>query len=129
MKKLIYKQIVTILINYPESRNNDLLLTKLIWKTFYSGRMKQSQDGETYVRLDDIFILPREDSIKRIRCMIQNTERRYLPTDKKVLKERITKSSEWKAFIKSKYYYGSEEANIEKFITETITSVDKTIAI
>lgn len=97
-KKLLTNQIENILASVPGSRNSDIVLTIEIWKTYY--RQFIYWKGITpFVELADLFELPREDNIKRIRAIIQNVQRRYLPTDPGILIERAKLSKEWKEFL------------------------------
>lgn len=62
------------------------------------------ENGETEIRpasmvqLKDIFDLPREDNIKRIRAKIQNEEHRYLPTTPEIRKQRQISELDWRAW-------------------------------
>ena len=51
---------------YPETRDNDVVLTVALWRTFYSHRIQGDM-----VRLEDVLQLPREDQISRIRRKFQ----------------------------------------------------------
>jgi len=86
-----------ILLNYPATRNSDILLTIQLWKTFHDGQLITGKDGTSkYINIETLFDLPREDHIKRYRAFIQNKEGCYLPTDPKILKERkINLNAEW----------------------------------
>lgn len=75
MKKNKHK-IEYILVNYPDSRNNDALLTKLYWEQFDGVR-----------NLDDMVSATPSASIERVRRAFTN-KRKYLPTDEKVWKAR-----------------------------------------
>ena len=44
--------------------------------------------------------MPREDSIKRTRAMIQNKEKKFLPTNWKIAKKRKIKENEWRDYIR-----------------------------
>jgi hypothetical protein len=68
-------------------RNSDIALTILIWQRWYNV-----QDTLSVERLFD---LPREDNVKRVRAVFQNTEHRYLPTDPAVLIKRSIAEAYW----------------------------------
>jgi len=51
------------------------------------------------IELKNLFDLPREDNIKRIRATIQNYEGRYLPTSWEVAKKRGIEENKWRSFI------------------------------
>jgi hypothetical protein len=109
--KTLQKQVETILANYPETRNSDIQLMIQLWMDFYpellSGR---------YVFLDNLFDLPREDNIKRIRAQFQNTKRVFLPTSTEVCIERFKLSKEWKRFLG--YHVDWNNGNWEVAINE-----------
>ncbi len=75
--------VIETLREVPETRNSDVLLTTEIWKRFYPDFIL-SEAGDGYVFLEDLLVLPREDLIKRIRCVVQNEHNMYLPTDDRV---------------------------------------------
>lgn len=87
------KQMVeTILDENPsyhnvEARNSDIALTILIWKRWY--------DVGAVVVLSRLFDLPREDNVKRVRAVFQNTEHKYLPTDPSILVKRGIEEAYW----------------------------------
>jgi len=74
--------------NYPETRNSDITLTIKIWQTFYGI--------SDFVSLKDLYNLPREDNVKRIRAKIQNDQKKFLPTILKVAKKRGILEDEWR---------------------------------
>lgn len=91
-------KVLHCLIEYPETRNSDILLTQKIWKTFHYSKLKQF-DGEYYVKVENLLDLPREDTIKRIRATIQNQEKKYLPTNIEVVKKRKINELAWREYI------------------------------
>lgn len=70
-----------------ECRNSDIALTILIWRRWYNV-----QDA---VQVGRLFDLPREDNVKRVRAVFQNTEHKYLPTDPAVLVKRGIEEAYW----------------------------------
>ena len=84
-----------ILRNVPESRNSDITLMIEIWKRYYPQRIKKGASGEEGVWLRDLYDLPREDAVKRIRASF-NHEGKYFPTDWKVAKARGIKEDVWR---------------------------------
>lgn len=105
MKKGQLKQrILKILAQFPETRNCDIKLTTRIWKEYYPSRLKfRDVDQQYYVSLDSIFLLPREDHIKRIRAVIQNEEHKYLPTDLSVRKKRKISEEVWRKRLSNRF--------------------------
>ncbi len=73
---------------YPESRNSDIKLTNSIWFEFHSHKLFKDEQGDLTVKLKNLYDLPREDNIKRIRAKVQNTEHKFLPTLEKIRKQR-----------------------------------------
>lgn len=81
-----------------KSRNSDIRLMQMIWYTFYRSSLKEI-DGVFYVSLSNLFELPREDNIKRMRAKIQNEEKLFLPTDPAVAKKRGWKEDQWRGYL------------------------------
>lgn len=87
----------TILRNKPETRNSDITLMLEIWSHFFPHLVRTSAaSGKRGVWLEDIYNLPREDNIKRVRAKL-NAEGKYFPTDWKVAKARGIKEDQWRA--------------------------------
>ena len=82
----------------PETRNSDVLLTSWIWKKFFPDKVNNDM-----VNIHDLFVLPREDDIKRLRAKIQNELKLFLPTDFKVVERRRWKRKNWETSINKKY--------------------------
>lgn len=85
----------SVLSDTPAARNSDIALTIEVWKRFYPQRMR-ARDGRSYVALDDLYDLPREDNVKRTRAYLQNVRKLYLPTDAKVARARGINEDEWR---------------------------------
>lgn len=77
------------------SRNSDIRLTNYLWIKHYGGRLFKDNDGKWSVRLIDIYGLPREDDVKRIRALFNN-KGMYLPTDPEVIKQRRLNELQWR---------------------------------
>ncbi len=86
-------QVDKTLRDYPVTRNSDITLMLFIWKLYYPQLL--IDDGKS-VNLKEIYRLPREDNIKRVRAKIQNEEKKYWPTDEKVAQARGINAEEWK---------------------------------
>ena len=87
-----------VLRNVPETRNSDIRLMIEIWKRYYPTQVRTSGSGffaQEYVLLKDLYDLPREDNIKRIRALL-NAEGKYYPTDWAVAKARGIKEDVWR---------------------------------
>jgi hypothetical protein len=94
--KTLKKQVENILGNFPEARNSDKYLTITVWRTFYRKFISNPDELCAKLYLNDIMNLPSQDGIKRIRAHIQNTEKRFLPTDIDIAKERGWREEDWK---------------------------------
>ena len=86
---------------YSDSRNSDITLTLWIWREFYYDSIIKSgeaieQNGRMYISPKLLFILPREDNIKRIRAYFQNNKKLYLPTNLEVVRQRKQNEEEWR---------------------------------
>lgn len=82
-----------------KSRNSDIRLTQMIWWNYYKGSLLQHTDGKIYVNMADLYNLPREDNIKRIRAKIQNDLKEFLPTDPAIARKRGWQEDEWRKFL------------------------------
>lgn len=99
--KNLRKKIEYVLENFPKGRDSDQWLTLKIWALYYPDYIKVDKgtvNDRKFVYLEDIMSLPREDNVKRIRAVIQNVEKRYLPTSWKVAKQRKINEEEWKEY-------------------------------
>ncbi len=86
--------------NLEETRNSDIKLTIAIWIKYYPDYVLDTSQGEkSGIFLDALFILPREDNIKRIRAKVQNEEKKYLPTDPIVRAKRKISEEEWYSYL------------------------------
>lgn len=95
MIKKLKEKVKFCLEKYPETRDSDITLTIKIWETYnYNKLLKREADGKTYVALDSLYDLPREDNIKRIRANFQ-TKGLYLPTSLEVAKQRRINMDIW----------------------------------
>lgn len=91
-----------VLANDEKSRNSDIRLTQMIWWTYCQHLILMHDNGKgekAYIAMSDLFELPREDNIKRIRAKIQNEEKIYLPTDPAVAKKRGWNEDEWRTYL------------------------------
>jgi hypothetical protein len=78
-----------------EARNSDIVLMIIIWQRWYSV----GTNDDSVVHLHRLFDLPREDNIKRVRAVFQNTEHRYLPTNWDVAKKRGIERDRWESAL------------------------------
>lgn len=89
------QQILVILEKIPDTRNDDVLLTTEIWKEFYGDMIYDLKTDSPFIFLSELWKLPREDHIKRIRAKIQNVDKRFLPTSWEVAKKRQINQWVW----------------------------------
>ena len=80
------KKIEYCLQKYPETRNSDIKLTNSIWVEYYGDKLIKIND-RLLVHLTDLYELPTQESVKRIRAKL-NEQGLYLPTSEEVLKQR-----------------------------------------
>jgi len=110
------KSKVEYCLNYfPETRNSDISLTIKIWEEFYPTLLNNGM-----VNIKNLFELPREDNVKRIRAKF-NSKGKYLPTDIKIIQARGLKENKWReelGYSKTieTYYPTKEESYTEKVI-------------
>ena len=91
-------QVEIILSDYPKTRDSDITLMIHLWNKFYSVHIKNTSGGQG-IFLSSLYTLPTQESIKRIRAIIQNDEHRFLPTDSRVRKRRRIKEENWKTWV------------------------------
>ena len=89
-------KVLATLERYPETRNDDVVLTLQIWKSYYYQRIITGQNGHQYIDLAAVRDLPREDHVKRVRAVIQNEERKFLPITVEVAIKRGMSEEEWR---------------------------------
>lgn len=112
------KQILEVLESTPKSRDSDQYLTLCIWNRYYPQYIKNIEEPLTpeelrewkegepttkqvkYVSLQSIMHLPREDGVKRTRAVIQNKEKKFLPTTLKVARQRQIAEVEWREWAR-----------------------------
>lgn len=98
------KQIEQILKAHPRARDDDKWLTLKIWATFYESRIDRTDPQNPKVSLRDIMdVLPREDSVKRIRAWFQNVKKLYPPTSIEIVKKRRQNEDRWREQISSEF--------------------------
>jgi len=99
-KTKLRDMVETVLKDNEEARNSDIKLTIAIWIKYYPDYVLDTSQGDkSGIFLDALFILPREDNIKRIRAKIQNEEKKYLPTDPEVRKKRSISEEDWYDYL------------------------------
>jgi len=94
--KVLKNQVEYCLINYPHTRNSDISLTIKLWEEFYPESILITHDNGVHcIPLNYLFIIPREDNIKRVRANFQS-KGQFLPTEKEIAIKRGWKEEEWR---------------------------------
>lgn len=83
-----------VLRKYEEARNDDIQLTILVWQEFYNV--------SDSIALNQMFKLPRESAIVRIRASIQNAEGKYWPTNIAVARKRGIEEVAWQEYMRER---------------------------
>lgn len=76
--RTVQEMITELLENDVRCRNDDKWLTYQVMRRF----------TKIYIPFEDFQRIPAFETIKRVRAKIQNKEKRFLPTDPKVLVKR-----------------------------------------
>ena len=96
--KTLQQQVEHCLQIHPDTRNSDIKLTIAVWQTFYAGHLVDTVAGKV-ILVDDLYILPREDNIKRVRARLQSAGK-FLPTEWEVAKKRQINRQVWEAYLR-----------------------------
>lgn len=99
----IKDRVEAILKDNLKARDDDAYLTVLYWVTYTPQFIREDPNTLTregkpkkFLYLSDIIEnLPREDSIRRVRAVIQNVEKKYLPTTPEIRKRRKIAEEDW----------------------------------
>lgn len=95
MNDTLKKQIEEVLNDTPDTRNSDIALMHAVWERFYRYMLGTDQNGRLYIALEDMYDVPREDTVKRLRAFF-TTEGKYLPTSLEVAKQRRINEDRWR---------------------------------
>jgi hypothetical protein len=128
-KEDLIGQVKNTLAIFPEARNSDIRLTIELWKMYYRPFLHEDERLGLMIKIDDLFDLPREDNIKRIRATIQNEDRMYLPTNIEVFIARAKASDEWRQFLGYKVNKLPEamtDADLRQAITDYLATPTQT---
>lgn len=82
-----------ILQKYPETRNSDIVLTRMVVHEYLPHYCQKI--GDIWWYHEDSLYIAREDQIKRIRAKF-NEKSLYLPTNEEVLKKRRLNEETWR---------------------------------
>jgi len=103
MKTKIREMIIYCLENFPETRNSDIALTLKVWQYFTDKVVWSEKTNSHWVQIKDLFDLPREDHIKRVRASL-NAVGMFMPTDPKVIEARNKSKKQWREELGYKNY-------------------------
>lgn len=119
-KKTLGNQVENVLASHPNARNDDDVLMAYLVRDYYfsafdAGITPFCQNVEPSIgygtwrqedaKRDILYIiglikgLPNRESVRRWRAHIQNTEKRYLPTEEHVAVQRGWNAMDWKAAL------------------------------
>lgn len=87
--RTIKKQVEKALKENESARNDDKYLTWLVLRNYTN----------IYIKFTDFNKLPSFETIRRMRQVIQNKEKRLIPTDPKVIKKRQQREKEIRKII------------------------------
>lgn len=90
----LQQKIEHCLEKYPETRNSDIKLTNAVWIEFHNSKLFKIENTFA-VKIIDLYELPSQDDVKRIRAKIQNNLHKFLPTSEEVRKQRKIKEIWW----------------------------------
>jgi hypothetical protein len=97
--RILQNKVEHILKNFPETRDSDIKLTNLIWWKFYEDYLFEDKNGDIAIRLLDIYAVPKQDNVKRIRAKLQNQKHLYLPLDPSIRKKRNILKEDWRRYL------------------------------
>mgnify|MGYP000004589549 CR=1 FL=1 len=99
-KTKLRDMVEAVLRDVEDTRNSDVTLTLEIWKRYYPEHILNTSKGDkTGLFLESLYVLPREDNVKRIRAKIQNEENKYLPTIEAVRVKRKISEEAWYDYL------------------------------
>lgn len=95
--KNLKEKVIHILEKYPETRNDDALLTFYIIGQYLGDELIHYNE-KAYISTYALGKV-REDHVKRIRAIIQNEEGKFLPTNENVRRKRKISEESWCEYL------------------------------
>lgn len=86
------REVEKVLMEKPETRDCDKRLVWNVWENLLC-------DSATSIYYADFLSLPASETITRLRRIIQNTEKRYLPSSLEIALKRKIHEEEWRNYI------------------------------
>ena len=108
-------QVEMVLATHEQSRNSDIELTVELWKRFYPTKISRFLDAQEFVKLTDMFDLPHESEIGRIRRKFQNDEHKYFPTVEAVAVQRGILAEVWRKWMSMPEAHAQVERKVDHF--------------
>lgn len=99
LKSMVYR----VLERVEETRDSDITLMIRICEIYYPSKVRHDKSGEAEIFLKDLYELPREDNIKRIRAFFQNEQNLFLPKSEIVRKNRGISEERWKKWLEYQF--------------------------
>jgi hypothetical protein len=106
INKSLKKKVLDVLSRYPEARDNDVKLCNALWYEYYNNFLRRNEDGDLYIRLKDMYEVPLQDDIIRLRRVIQNDEKKFQASE-------LIKQERFKAEIISRAELGYPSAQLK----------------
>lgn len=98
--KALKTKVEHILKEYPDSRNDDILLAQLLWVQYYQHLLFKNDSGKWSIRLATLHELPKNSAIERIRRQLTEPDNSpYRPTIKEVYIKRGYEEVTWRNFV------------------------------
>ena len=91
---------------HPKTRDSDQVLTAHYWHVHERRFLVKDLDGNWCMPLKNLKHATTQESIKRVRALIQNERGELLPQSKVVRKARRISEDEWRDFCTSIKYGG-----------------------
>lgn len=119
MIKTYYDEVLTILANIPQARDDDRYLTVCLWKQFTPHHVSNF-DNRDYVSMKAIVEnLPHSDSIERARRVIQNDLGIYPPTTLRIAKKRRMREEDWREERRHKITHQEAQEMLNIYLKKT----------
>jgi len=100
--EMLRGQVIFILAESEDTRNSDEVLTVKLIEKFYPAVIQKSASGELCIPVKFLGsrTIPSHSDISRLRRLVQNTKRLFLPTDPEVRDKRRISEQAWIEYIK-----------------------------
>lgn len=96
MNNKLYEIVESVLNDFPKSRDNDILLC--LHTLIRLGYANKIPIAKVVINLNELDSLPSFESITRVRRVIQNEEKRYLPNETTIEQRKVSQNRYIKEF-------------------------------